>query len=590
MGVPWDHRELEARWQARWETERLYEVDTSGPVERPFYNLVEFPYPSGEGLHVGHALTYCGADVLGRYRRMCGDTVFQPMAFDSFGINAENYALKRGEHPADTIARTTRHFRRGQLDPLGCAWNWRLAVTTSDPRYYRWTQWIFLRLLAAGLAYRAEAPVTWCASCATVLAHEQVEDGRCERCGRPVTERTMTQWFLRITAYADELLDGLEHLNWPKRAKRAQAAWIGRTAGAEVDDAAGAAGAPPVRYRLHDWLISRQRYWGPPIPVVHCPSCGVVPVPEDDLPVLLPEIGSDALRSSVEGSGPLAGVEEWVRTTCPECGGPAERETDVSDVFFDSSWYFLRYPSADVDDRPWDAERTRDWLPVSHYAGGPEHVARHHLYARFVTMALNDMGLIDFREPFPWVRLHGFITRDGVKMGKSKGNVVNPDEYIASNGADALRLALFFCGHWEEGGDWTDSSFTGVERFLSRVWRLGHGPVVPGPAGAAARDTAVKVGAALERMKLNVAIARLMELAGAMARDATAGTAPSYGDLCTLVLALAPLAPYVTEELWAELGRHTPPGQREHHGRSVHLQPWPSGELALPGDVVTHDG
>jgi leucyl-tRNA synthetase len=552
MGVPWDHHEVEARWQSRWEADRLTEVDTSAllmasgagqarPTSRVFYNLTEFPYPSAEGLHIGHAMTYCGADVVGRWRRMCGDTVFQPMAFDAFGINAENYALKRDEHPATVIARATRYFRHEQLDRLGCAWNWREAATTTNPGYYRWTQWLFLRLFEAGLAYQAEAPVTWCPSCQTVLAHEQVEDDACERCGTVVTERVMRQWFLRITAYADRLLAGLDDLDWPERGKNIQRRWI---------------------ENLHDWLISRQRYWGPPIPIIHCREHGAVPVPEDQLPVLLPD--TDNVRPTGDGRSPLAAVEEWVATTCPRCGGPARRETDVSDTFFDSSWYFLRYPSADIEDRPWDDDRTRTWLPVDLYAGGPEHVARHHLYARFVTMALHDMGLVPFAEPFPKVRLHGFITRDGHKMGKSKGNVVRPEDYIESHGADVLRLYLFFCCRWEDGGDWRDEGMVGVERFLSRLWRLVESAKPLGPVDAAGDvrvgDVVDRVTDSIRRLKFNTAIAALMGLVNRA--DAPRDTA----SLAVIVKLLAPLAPYVAEEMWARLGGPY----------SIHRQCWPS--------------
>ena len=490
------------------------------------------------------------------------------------------------------------------------AWDWRHLIDTSRPDYYRWTQWIFLQLFRAGLAYQAEAPVLWCPSCLTVLAREQTErDGStCERCGTIVAERVMRQWFLRITAYADRLLDGLEHLDWPERAKRLQRRWIGRSQGWEIDfglvgggerltvfttrpdtllgvsflavpaghPAAGgrvchpltgdpvpvvaadyvvedygtgvvmgvpahderdgrfaaanglplldapllddvpAVARPVVRYRMRDWLISRQRYWGPPIPVVHCDRDGAVAVPDHELPVLLPDV--DDVRPSGTELSPLASVSEFVDTTCPTCGGPARRETDVSDTFFDSSWYFLRYPSSDVSDAPWDDVRTARWLPVDFYAGGVEHVQRHHLYARFVTMALHDLGVIGFEEPFPRVRLGGLIVHEGAKMSKSRGNVVGPDRYVEQHGADVLRCALLFSAPWEAGGEFRDDSIAGIERFFTRVWRA---VVEPRPSGSADEigeidemvdQTIVDVTGAIEGFRFNVALARLMEL------------------------------------------------------------------------------
>jgi leucyl-tRNA synthetase len=546
MPLPYDHHEIEHRWQREWADERLHEVDLDGAdPAATLYNLVEFPYPSADGLHIGHALTYAGADTWGRFRRRQGLTVFQPMGFDAFGINAENYALRLGEHPGAVIARTVENYRR-QLVALGGAWSWDTEVVTSDPGYYRWTQWVFLRLFEAGLAYRAEAPVNWCPSCLTVLANEQVEEkddgaGLCERCGSVVVERVMRQWFLRTTAYADQLLAGLDALDWPPSARNRQRAWIGR---------------------LHDWLISRQRYWGPPIPIIHCGRCGAVPVPDEDLPVVLPEVADPAaIRPTGTGDSPLAGISDWVNVACPRCGGPARRETDVSDTFFDSAWYFLRYPSADVSDRPWDEERTRRWLPVDRYAGGPEHVVRHHLYARFVTMALHDRGLVPFSEPFPTIRVHGMLIAEGAKMSKSRGNVVNPDELIANHGADVTRLALLFTRPWTADGEWDPAVVAGAERFLARVWRL----VVDAANGDDGRDlvpaTVTRVTDDLERMRFNTAIAALMTLVGRLT-----GRAPAPDVKRTLVSLLAPLAPHITEELWRRVGGDG----------SVHLAPWPA--------------
>ncbi|HEY8546073.1 MAG TPA: class I tRNA ligase family protein [Acidimicrobiales bacterium] len=556
MGAPYDVAAVEHRWQARWAADRAHEVDPdTTPPDRAFYNLVEFPYPSAAGLHVGHALSYTGADVLGRYQRRRGRAVFQPIGFDAFGINAENYALLVGEHPATLVARTTAIYRR-QLAALGGGWSWDATLTTSDPAYYRGTQWVFLRLLEAGLAYRAAAPVLWCPSCRTVLAREQVEHDRCERCGARVVERTMTQWFLRTTAYADRLAAGLGGLDWPAKAKNRQRRWI-----------AG----------LHDWLISRQRYWGPPIPVVHCGRCGVVPVPDDELPVELPSTDDPAAIRPTDGRPPLAAFPDWVHVPCPRCGGPAERETDVSDTFLDSAWYFLRYPTVAGGGTttatagtatgttagpwlPWDPDRTARWLPVDHYAGGPEHVTRHHLYARFVTMALHDRGLVPVAEPFPRLRLHGIVTTGGAKMSKSRGNVVNPDGLVAAHGADVTRLALLSARPWDTDGDWDpDPAITGAERFVARLWRLVTAP--PGDGHADVGPTARRVTDGIERLACNTSIAALMALVGQLRGHGR----PAHEVRDALVSLAAPFVPHVAEELWHRLG----------HTTSVHAQPWP---------------
>jgi leucyl-tRNA synthetase len=692
--------EMEPRWQARWEADRLYELDLDAvdPARR-VTNLVEFPYPSAEGLHVGHVYTYCGADAYGRMQRMRGRAVFQPMGFDAFGIHTENFALRRRVRP-DTLTRTTVANYRRQLRAVGAAWAWDQEVVTCDPRYYRWTQWVFLRLFDAGLAVRREAPVNWCPSCLTVLANEQLEGDRCERCGTVVGQRVMEQWFLRITEYADRLVDGLDDLDWPDFAKRLQREWIGRSRGVEVDFAlagtgerltafttrvdtllgvtflaispehpraaelagraarhpatgealpilcadyvvagygsgvvmgvpghdardlefARAAGLPvrqvvaggvlvdsgpfsglpedaareriadwleergqgrrATRYRLHDWLISRQRYWGPPIPIVHCPSCGPVGVPDAELPVVLPEV--EDFRPAGTGLSPLASVESFVRARCPRCGGPGRRETDVSDTFLDSAWYFLRYPSAERDDVPWDAARTARFLPVDVYAGGPEHITRHHLYARFVTHALHDLGLVPFAEPFPCIRVHGMVVLAGAKMSKSRGNVVNPDDYVRRVGADNLRLYMLFCGDWREGGEFSDEGLRGVVRYTRRLWALltAHHEVGAGGVDLAPLDRAVvQVGREVERFKFNTAIAALMEVTRWASETRSAMDAGEWRRTArTLVLLLAPLAPYLAEELWSRLGEPY----------SVHRQPWPvHDEAALAEEEVT---
>ncbi len=744
----YDATSVEERWQQRWHEDRLWELDVATlGRDAKFYNLVEFPYPSAEGLHVGHVFTYAGADTTGRYLRMQGKSVFQPIGFDSFGIHTENYALKVDKHPKALTAQTIARYRE-QLERLGIAWNWDQEVSTNDPDYYRWTQWIFVQLFKAGLAVQKEAPVVWCPTCLTVLAFEQLEGDQCERCGTQVEDRVMLQWYLKITEFADRLVDGLDDLDWPDVSKHLQRDWIGRSYGADItfgidgrddtisvfttrpdtlfgatfmalavehplvaelaaDEATAAAidefvhevrrqraataegpvqtdrrgvftgsyaihpltgarlpvyaadyvlveygsgaimgvpahdqrdwdfathfgldivevvdggdpsteaypgegplvnsgdftgiasqegraaitarlaeegkGEAVTRFRMHDWLISRQRYWGPPIPIIYCDECGTLPVPEDDLPVLLPDI--EDFRPTGTGVSPLATATDWVDVACPKCGAAARRETDVSDTFVDSAWYFLRYPSVAFDDRPWDPEHTERLLPVDLYAGGREHVMRHHLYARFVTMALHDLGHLPFAEPFPHLRLHGIVTLGGAKMSKSRGNVVNPDEYIDLVGAGNLRMYLLFCGPWEAGGVFSDEGLNGVVRFTNRLWRLLTEPHEPGPGAGdlSALDAAIaRIEGQIERVKFNTAISTLMELSRWLADAKDRMTADEWERAArTTTLLLAPFNPHMAEELWERLGGDY----------SVHFQPWPAYDpAALVQDEVT---
>jgi leucyl-tRNA synthetase len=737
----YNHAEIEERWRRRWEESGLHRTDLDLSRGQPkYYNLMEFPYPSAEGLHIGHVYTYGGADTNARFQRMRGRDVFEPMGFDAFGIHSENYALKINTNPMLLTARTTRRYREEQLSRIGAMYDWSHTLDTSQPNYYRWTQWVFVQLFKAGLAVRKEAPVNWCPSCLTVLAEEQVEDGRCERCGTEVILRDLTQWFFKITDYADRLLDGLEALDWPEESKIRQANWIGRSAGAvlqfpvadtgesipcfttrpdtvfgatyvvlapehelvaritaperraaveayaeqarretEADrlnaerkktgiftgayavnpatgeqipiwvadyvlvqygtgaimavpghderdhafaqtfdlpivevitggaDVSEAAWTGPghlvnsgrfdgldseaaksaivdwlaerglaerrVTYRLRDWLISRQRYWGPPIPIIYCPKDGIVPVPEDQLPVVLPEI--EDFRPAGTGKSPLAALESFHKTTCPLCGGPAERETDVSDNFLDSAWYFLRYPCTEWDDRPFDRERIERWLPVDMYFGGKEHVVRHHLYARFTTMVLHDLGYLPFEEPFARLRLHGFVTKDGAKMSKSRGNVVIPDDYISRVGADAFRAYLLFMGPYDQDNDFSDKNLVGVTRFLERVWRLIADPTAATGPGTDLRPMhrfIKRVTDELEGYQYHTAIAGLMEFSNWIGANRADFTTEQRAEvLRTLTLLLAPFAPFLAEEIWERLGGDY----------SVHQQPWPAFDPAL---------
>jgi leucyl-tRNA synthetase len=746
----YDFRAFEAKWRTRWEEQKLYQVDLHS-AQRPYYNLMMFPYPSAEGLHVGNVYCYVGSDVHGRWMAMQGFDVFEPIGFDAFGIHSENFAIKRGIHPHTLTARNIERIREEQLKRIGNRFDWSHELHTTDPSYYRWSQWIFLQLFKGELAERKAAPVNWCPKDKTVLADEQVINGRCERCGMLVERRWLEQWFLKITRFAQQLLDDLEQLDWSERVKTAQRNWIGRSEGLEfamdivgmpdqqvtvyttrpdtifgmsfvalaphhplltmLGDVAHreaiaayqerashvrtgedyvvtgvftgnyavhpltgeripiwvtdyvleghAAGAvmgvpahdemdmafaqavglpvravvrPPladelaqshvdvplaafvqpgvlvnsgeyagmtseqahvaisawfeehgrgkraVKYRLRDWLISRQRYWGPPIPIIYCPQHGAVAVPEDQLPVQLPYI--ENWMPTGTGASPLAQIESFVRTTCPVCGQPARRETDVSDNFLDSSWYFLRYPSSNDETQPWNPELTKKWLPVDMCIGGAEHSVLHLMYVRFITMALHELGHLNFAEPFKRFRANGTITKDGAKISKSKGNVINPDGYIARFGADVFRVYLMFMGPYEAGGDFNDHGIGGVVRFLNRLWRLVQreaGNARPGTLQGEARRmlhlTIKRVTEDIAVFKYNTAIAALMEYLNFLGtrQDVTSN------ELQTMLVLVAPFAPYVTEELWEHLGNL----------RSVHQAPWPTYEPeALLSDII----
>jgi leucyl-tRNA synthetase len=736
--------EVERKWQARWEeegTNSFTEAELRAAAN-PFYNLMMFPYPSAEGLHVGNIYAFTGADIFGRYKRLRGFDVFEPIGFDAFGIHSENFALKQGVHPTELIPRNVERFTR-QLRRVGFMYDWNHTVDTTQPDYYRWTQWIFLQLYKQGLAVKKEAPVNWCPSCNTVLANEQVIGGHCERCGTAVEMRNLSQWFFRITDYAPRLLENLSWIDWSETTRKAQENWIGKSEGAEVefplarlrvsDDRHASAAIHPekpvirvfttrpdtifgatymvlapehplvdrvttaeqraavdayvaevgaqdlvtrkkteektktgvftggyavnpatgqevpvwiadyvlmeygtgaimavpahderdfefaskfglpvvpvvaprgasaetvaseaayvahgadevlvnsgeftgmdaveakraivawlgekglaearVNYRLHDWCISRQRYWGPPIPIVYCDACGTVPVPEDQLPVILPFV--EDFKPDASGISPLARHEEWYRTACPECGGPARRETDVSDTFLDSAWYFLRYPCANDQTQAFDAEIVRKWLPVASYIGGNEHAVLHLLYSRFVTMALKDAGLVDFEEPFTRFRAHGLMLKDGGKMSKSKGNVVVPDDYIGEKGADTFRTFLMFLGPYQEGGDFRDEGIAGPYQFLNRVWRtaleaqdLPLDPAVEQKLHA----TIKKVTEDVEALSYNTAIAAMMEYLNVVRAGARV---PERAAVEPLVILLSPFAPHLAEELWERMG------------------------------------
>lgn len=666
----YDPKEIETKWQKEWEKNKLNVVDIKG-AKKPFYNLMMFPYPSAEGLHVGNTYAFIASDVYGRFKRLQGYDVFEPIGLDGFGIHSENYSLKIGKHPMDNAKVTEERFYREQLAKIGNMYDWSRCVETYKPDYYRWTQWLFVKMFKAGLAYRAKAEVNWCPSCKTVLSDEQVIDSKCERCSTVVTKKELEQWFFRITKYADRLLEGHKNIDWSEKVKTAQKNWIGKKDGVlvnfgeieifttRIDTILGATfvvlspnhplagkiktvtnpatkkeipvfvdeyvldsvgtGAimavpayderdmvfakkhnlpvvtdfelvPDIKigkktsiYHLRDWLVSRQRYWGPPIPMINCPKCGWVPVPEKGLPVKLPFIKDYQPKGT--GKGPLASHPEFYKTSCPECGGPAERETDVSDTFLDSAWYELRYPSVGIsgtvkngEELPWDEKLLSKWLPVNMYTGGPEHSVLHLMYFRFVSMALFDMGYLPFAEPCERFFAHGMIIKDGAKMSKSKGNVVNPDKYIAKFGADTLRLYLMFMGPVAGGGDFRDSGMEGISRWIDRVYRV----ILSSLSNSANFTVNQELNKLIKKAELdfesrhyNTTIAKMMEFVNLLTRDKLQMT---NDQVKKFLLVLAPFAPHLTEELWHELGNK----------ESIHLQGWPKADEGYlePGDSV----
>jgi leucyl-tRNA synthetase len=778
----YEPHEIEPRWQAVWAAEHTWEVSNepaAGGAPPKSYVLEMLPYPSGEP-HIGHLKVYAVGDAIAHFHRRLGHRVLHPMGYDAFGLPAENHAIKTGVNPRESTATSIASFQR-QFRSWGISIDWSREFATHEPSYYRWTQWIFLQLLRAGLAYRKQAAVKWCPTDQTVLANEQVVDGHCERCGAEVELRQLEQWFLRITDYAERLLGDLDGIEWPEHVKTMQRNWIGRSEGAEVtfrcaelgvdypvfttrpDTLFGATffvmapehpdvqrlaegtehewevreyvnhvltesseergdverpktgvalgrtvtnpvngeeipmyvadyvlmeygtgaimavpghderdfafarahgllirrvieGSPAedgdeqglpytgdgplvdsdprfdgkgnrealaeivqwldregkghasVNYRLRDWLISRQRYWGCPIPVVYCEQCGMVPVPEEQLPVVLPEIEDYAPR----GRSPLAAAEEWVSVQCPACGGPARRETDTMDTFVDSSWYFLRYCDAANDGAAWDPAVLRRWMPVDQYIGGVEHAILHLMYARFFTKALADLGHLDFQEPFQALFTQGMITKDGAKMSKSRGNVVSPASIVERYGADTARCYILFIAPPDQDADWSDDGVEGMHRFLGRLWRLAAevaergvdwgGEAGGGREAGAGEESAAevaeredggelpegegpdlellrkahwaidKVSTDLRRFAFNTAIAAVMELLNECSRlrAQAAGTTLRFA-LSTAASLLFPFAPHVGADIYDRLSG----------GQRVWEQPWPQADPAL---------
>lgn len=457
--MSYDVKQIEKKWQDRWQSDNPLAVTRPTGSGKKFYCLDMFPYPSGSGLHVGHWRGYVLSDVYARIKWLQGYNVLHPMGWDAFGLPAENDAIKKGIQPAVGTAHNVANFKK-QLGQLAALYDWDKEINTTDPQYYKWTQWIFLQMFKAGLAYQAEAPINWCPSCLTGLANEEVVQGKCERCGTSIEVKTIRQWMLKITAYAQKLLDGLDTLAWPEKVKAMQRNWIGKH-----EDGS---------YNLRDWIFSRQRYWGEPIPLLHCARCGVVPVPEKDLPVQLPYV--ENYQPTGTGESPLAAMTDWVNTVCPSCGGPAQRETNTMPQWAGSCWYFLRYPNPHLTTAAWSKEDMQYWLPVDLYVGGIEHAILHLLYARFYVKVLFDLGHLPFDEPFTHLFNQGMVLKYSEKSGhvekmsKSKGNVVNPDDMVSLYGSDVLRMYMLFMGPPELDCEWQDNGLEGIKRFLQRMW------------------------------------------------------------------------------------------------------------------------
>ena len=725
MAVPYNHREVEKKWQTVWDDEKAFK--TSDDFSKPkYYALVEFPYPSGQGLHVGHPRPYTALDIVARKRRMQGYNVLYPMGWDAFGLPTENYAIKNHIHPKIVTKNNVARFKN-QLHSLGYSFDWDREINTTDPEYYHWTQWIFLKLFKAGLAYKTEMPINWCTSCKVGLANEEVVNGVCERCGSEVIRKVKSQWMLKITEYADKLIQGLDTVDYIERVKVSQKNWIGKSQGAEVDftltgkdeklriyttrpdtlfgvtymvvspehpvldkykdeiknwseiesyreqaarksdferselakDKTGVAidglvainpvnekeipiwvsdyvlmsygtgaimavpahderdwefakkfdlpliqvvakdgeevdineaaftdvatgvlinsgflnglqvkdakekmiefleekgiGKAKVNYKLRDWVFSRQRYWGEPIPIIHCDKCGYVPLNESELPLMLPEV--ESYMPTDNGESPLAAMTDWVNVKCPCCGGPAKRETDTMPQWAGSSWYFLRYTDPKNTEALASKEALKYWLPVDWYNGGMEHTTLHLLYSRFWHKFLYDQGVVPTPEPYQKRTSHGMILgENGEKMSKSRGNVVNPDDIVNAYGADTLRTYEMFIGAFDLAASWSDDGVKGCRRFLERVWKL-QDIVVDGDAYSKDMETKMhqtikKVSTDFENLKYNTAIAAMM----ALVNDFYKKNAVTKGEMKTLLTLLNPVAPHITEEMWSILG------------------------------------
>ncbi|MEG2482052.1 MAG: leucine--tRNA ligase [Lachnospiraceae bacterium] len=745
MTTPYNHKAIEKKWRNNWKENPVNVKEDENGKREKYYCLDMFPYPSGNGLHVGHWRGYVISDVWSRYKLLQGYYIVHPMGWDAFGLPAENYAIKMGVHPAKSTAENVENIKR-QIDEIAALYDWDMEVNTTDPDFYKWTQWIFVKMFKAGLAYEKEFPINWCPSCKTGLANEEVVGGQCERCGTEVTKKNLRQWMLKITAYAERLLTDLDKLDWPDKVKKMQSDWIGKSYGAEVDFtvdgsedkitvyttrpdtlygatfmvlapehemAKGLAnsetneaveeyimkasmrssvdrlqdkektgvftgsyavnpingalvpiwlsdyvladygtgaimcvpahddrdfdfatkfqipiievisedgschdmkeaytgsgymvnsgewtgmnseeikekapfimeergiGKATTNYKLRDWVFSRQRYWGEPIPIIHCPKCGNVPVPEDQLPLRLPEV--ETYEPTGTGESPLAGIDEWVNTSCPVCGMPAKRETNTMPQWAGSSWYFLRYVDNHNSEELVSKEKAAEMLPVDMYIGGVEHAVLHLLYSRFYTKFLNDIGAVDFDEPFVKLFNQGMITgKNGNKMSKSKGNVVSPDDLVRDYGCDSLRMYELFVGPPELDAEWDDRGIDGVYRFLNRLWNLVEdsrkSKVPASKEMIKLRNKMVKdITTRLESFSLNTVISGFMEYNNKLIDIGKKAGGVDLETIGNIAILLAPFAPHMAEEIWQQIG----------HDTSVFKAKWPTYDEALMKD------
>lgn len=744
MSTKYNYKEIEKKWRARWEKDPVNPTNTDKPK---YYCLDMFPYPSGNGLHVGHWRGYVLSDVVSRYKLLQGYEILHPMGWDAFGLPAENFAIKTGTHPSVAVAESIKNFKR-QLNDIAAIYDWDREVNTTDPKFYKWTQWIFIQMFKNGLAYEKEMPLNWCPNCKCVLANEEATNGVCDRCGSQVTKKNLRQWMLKITNYAERLLNDLDKLDWPSKVKKMQTDWIGKSYGAEIDfnvdgtdksikvyttrpdtlygatfmvlapeheivkeittpenkdtmekyiyDAStksnvsrmtdkektgvftGSYGINPlngakvpiwvsdyvladygtgaimcvpahddrdfefakkfdlpiiqviskdgeahelteaytepgiminsgefngmksedakakvpdymeekgfgkktVNYKLRDWVFSRQRYWGEPIPLIHCEKCGIVPVPEEDLPVILPNV--ESYKPTDTGESPLAAIDEWVNVKCPCCGGPAKRETNTMPQWAGSSWYFLRYCDNHNDNALAGKEALKKWMPVDMYVGGIEHAVLHLLYARFYTKFLYDIGVVDFDEPFKRLFNQGMITKDGAKMSKNKGNVVSPDEMVENYGCDSLRMYELFIGPPELDSEWDDNGIDGVYRYLNKVWKFvdeyKDKIIDTTPELDRAKNKMIyEITNRLEALTLNTVVSGFMEFTNKLIAVSKEAGGVDKTSLETLAILLSPFAPHIAEEIWEVLG----------HSESVFRSTWPTyDESKLKEDTV----
>ena len=560
----YDHKKIEKKWQNFWEKKGLNHAEDFSAKPK-FYSLIEFPYPSGDGLHVGHARSIIAMDIISRKRRAEGYNVLYPIGWDAFGLPTENYAIKTGIAPKIVTKKNTDTFRR-QLKSFGFSFDWSREIDTTDPQYYRFTQWLFLQFFKHGLAYKKKMAINWCPKDKIGLANEEVIDGCCERCGTRVEQKEKEQWMLAITKYADKLDRDLSSVDFVEQIKLAQKHWIGKKE--EMVD-----GKKVTTFKIHDWIFSRQRYWGEPIPLIHCSKCGIVPVPEKDLPVKLPNVKNYVPTDT--GESPLASISKWVNVKCPQCSGNAKRETDTMPNWAGSSWYFLRYTDPKNKEVFASAEKLKYWMQVDWYNGGMEHATLHLLYSRFWNEFLFDIGLVPTSEPYKKRTAQGLILAEGgEKMSKSRGNVINPDSIVNTFGADTLRVYEMFMGPFDQAIAWSSDSIVGSRRFLERVWKLFEkvdANFTPEKAEKTfnknIHQTIVKVSAHIEKMEFNTAVSALMILSN----DFEKQTKISQKSFEILLQLLAPFAPHITDELWFLL----------KHKKSIHTASWPKPDATL---------